>query len=149
MAGTSPSRTSESARRALRAAERDVAGGDEPDRAAVGRAVHDRNRRLRLALERLEHAGEAARVRLVLLRRRRAGRAHLADIGACAEDAPRPGQKYGAHGGVSGERRQRLGELRDERARQRVLSLRAVECDRDDAARVAVEFQHGHIRKMP
>ncbi len=119
--------------------DHDVAGRDQPDRAAISGAVHDGDGRLGLRLEPGEEGREAARIGFVGFLCRRARRAHLADVGAGAEDVAGTFQHDDAYRHFARERRERLGEPGDELGGERVAPLRPVERQRGDAARVAVD----------
>ena len=102
-----------------------------PAPAAERVPVHERQHRRRAAVDRFEHAPERERVVDVLVVAQIDGRAHPVDVGAGAEARPLTREHDRAR---SADVDERLGELRDQRAVERVPPLRPRERDAEDVA---------------
>ena len=111
---------------------RDVGCGNQSDAAAIRRAVHAGDRRLRQRMQRAQHRGERRRVVQVLLVAERRHALHPVEIGAGTEAATRARENHDADVAIVVECDERLRQLRNQRLVERVVDFGPVQRDRRD-----------------
>ena len=105
----------------------DVAARDESDAAAVRRAVHARDGRLRQVVQRAHQFREALRIGAIVGFRQVRHAAHPVQVGAGGKRSAVAGEHDGADRGVFVELGQRVGEFVDQLVVERVVDVGTVQ----------------------
>ena len=137
-----PSFTSEKANTRVGRRDHDVGARDEAAAAAERMAVHARHDRRRAGVDRLEHLPQPPRVGDVLLVAELDRAAHPVDVGAGREALALAGEQHRAH--VVADRRESLGQLRDQLGVEGVAPLGA---RHRDAEEIAVLFDPERLHR--
>ncbi len=103
--------------------ENDIAAGDEPDAAAIGRAMDARDRRLGQSVERAHQFGEQESVALIGLGRLGRDTPHPVDVAARAKGRASAGEHEQTGLRIARGVTQRIGELAHHRLIERIASF--------------------------